>query len=475
MKKKFKGMLLLIATLLPITMLGQTNFTYTANGVTWKCEGNSGFARILGETLGAANFTGVLNIPSTVSDGTNTYTVTYIDDGAFENYTGATKLILPEGLVSIYAAAFRNCSGLKGELKIPGGVTVIYNYNGNEFEGCTGVEYVTWNLKNKTEGIGPRNFHSPMLGMTNLRYIDFRGSVMGVTSYGWTKQPGNFSPYGGASNHTLVYLSDNTGDILTDFTLSEDNIIYKSKCKVFKVYDAYSYRIPYAFTAETAQCDRVFSNTSGKSVSTLFLPYPTDLPNGMQAYELVKKDLSIGTSKAFYFRALPTGTRLEANKPYLVRITDGTAHTLPVMTNVEVPVSPTGYTTETLATDDGDWAFCGTTERIDNAAATAKKAYYLSGNKWWAVQNGVTNDYIAPFRCFISSPTNATPAKSFLMVLDDDHTTTDIHQLENETEQDVKSGRHTFYSIDGKRMGTNYDALERGQMYVVNGKKFYKF
>ena len=474
MKKKFKGMLLLIATLLPITMLGQTNFTYTANGVTWKCTGGSSFATILGETLGAANFTGVLNIPSTVSDGTNIYTVTYIAAGAFENYTGATKLILPEGLVSIFDAAFRNCSGLKGELKIPGGVTVIYNYNGNEFEGCTGVEYVTWNLKNKT-GVGPRNHHSPMLGMTNLRYIDFRGSVMGVTSYGWTKQRGNFSPYGGASNHTLVYLSDNTGGVLTDFTLSEDNIIYKSKCKVFKVYDAYSYRIPYAFTAETAQCDRVFSNTSGKSVSTLFLPYPTDLPNGMQAYELVKKDLSIGTSKAFYFRALPTGTRLEANKPYLVRITDGATHTLPVMTNVEVPVSPAGYTTETLATDDGDWAFCGTTERIDNAAATAKKAYYLSGNKWYPVQNGMANDYIAPFRCFVYSKSGTAPAKGFTMVFDNESGTTDIRQLENDTETDLKSNTHRIYTLDGRYVGTDYNALPGGEMYIINGKKFYKF
>jgi len=91
------------------------------------------------------------------------------------------------------------------------------------------------------------------------------------------------------------------------------------------------------------------------------------------------------------------------------------------------------------------------------------------------VQNGVANDYIAALRCFISSPTNATPAKSFLMVLDDDHTTTDIHQLERDTETDVKSGRYTYYSIDGKRMGTDYEALESGQIYVVNGKKFYKF
>lgn len=299
---------------------------------------------------------------------------------------------------------------------------------------------------------------------------------MHVASYNWTRRRGHFSPYGGASNHTLVYLNDNTSDVLTDFTLAEDNIIYKDKCKVFKVYDVYSYRIPYAFTAETAQCDRVFSNTSGKSVSTLFLPYSTDLPDGMQAYELVKKDFSVGTSKAFYFQSLAKGTRLQANHPYLVRITDKQTHTLPVMTNVEVPVSPTGYTAEVAASSDGDWAFCGTTERIDNTDAYAKKAYYLKANHWYPVASSTANDYIAPFRCFIYSPTNAVPAKSFTMVFEeDDSKTTDIKGLENATDDELRSGKYRIYTLDGKFVGMNYEVLKGGEMYIVNGKKFYKF
>ena len=62
------------------------------------------------------------------------------------------------------------------------------------------------------------------------------------------------------------------------------------------------------------------------------------------------------------------------------------------------------------------------------------------------------------------------------MVIEDENVTpTDIRRLERDTEKDLKSGRHTFYSIDGKRIGNDYDALTRGQIYVVNGKKFYKF
>ena len=120
--------------------------------------------------------------------------------------------------------------------------------------------------------------------------------------------------------------------------------------------------------------------------------------------------------------------------------------------------------------------FFGTTEKIDNAAAYEKKAYYLNGNKWWAVQNGVENDYIAPFRCFISSPTDAAASRSFLLVLEgDDSNVTGIQQLEGETAKDIHSGKYPFYSIDGKLMGKDYNKLERGQIYIVNGKKFYKF
>lgn len=468
MKKKFKGMLLLIATLLPTVMFGQSgDFTCTANGVTWKCWTNGSTATIKGEVLGATSFTGELNIPTTVNDGTNNYPVQSID-GAFINYTGITKLTIPEGIRVITRGAFYNCTGLSGELVLPSSIVQLYGGGpgGGVFSNCTNLEAV------KIINTNSATFVKPFSNCDNLRYIDLKSSNGGAAPYGkWSRIMG-FTPYEKVANHTLVYLSDGMGSICD---LNEENIIHKDKCKVFKVYDAYSYRIPYAFTAETAQCDRVFSNTSGKSVSTLFLPYPTDLPNGMQAYELVKKDLSIGTSKAFYFRALPTGTRLEANKPYLVRITDGTTHTLPVMTNVEVPVSPAGYTTETLATDDGDWAFCGTTERIDNAAATAKKAYYLSGNKWYPVQNGMANDYIAPFRCFVYSKSGTAPAKGFTMVFDNENGTTDIRQLENDTETDLKSNTHRIYTLDGQYVGTDYNALPGGEMYIINGKKFYKF
>ena len=389
----------------------------------------------------------VLRIPSTVSDGSNNYTVTEITLGAL-SYLVAEKIIIPKTMSNnVY----------------------IFHHLSRRFvleEGSQMTQLQRW-------GFGVRNEFLPR--KTTLYYDFANATISGL-------QGGTFFQI---FNNTLIFLGAGSitpsspsfpsgGNRRTSFDI-KDNWIVGGVCEKFSLDDAEEFESPHSFIATQASYNRTFSNVAGKAVSTLYLPYPTDLPTGMQAYTLTQKGIDENGDKAFCFSAIPLGTRLEAYKPYLVRITDGANHTLPVMYNVTIPATPKTDDTGQQASSDTDWKFYGTTMFIENPKAYAKKAYYLSGNKWWAVQNGVTNDYIAPFRCFISSPTNATPAKSFLMVLDDDHTTTNIHQLENETEQDVKSGRHTFYSIDGKRMGTNYDALERGQMYVVNGKKFYKF
>ena len=59
MTKKIKLMLLLIATLLPATMFGDwRDFTYTANGVTWKCSvwADGDKATIKGENFRCGGF-----------------------------------------------------------------------------------------------------------------------------------------------------------------------------------------------------------------------------------------------------------------------------------------------------------------------------------------------------------------------------------------------------------------------------------
>ena len=457
MKTKIYSLLLLLLGLLPGKLFAQSSFTYTdSEGTVWKYNVLPGTTASIYDVDAAAspmfsivggdtrNYNGdVLHIPSTVSDGTNTYTVTTLST-LYHLY--AEKLIIPATVVE--TGGLHHITPRRIVLETGSQMTSL-----GRFAYVLGGEW----YDNRT----------PL-------YCDFTAAtITDADSYGFYQ----------AADNELFFLNAASINPIKALTLwnnretinGNDNWIHGGVCDQLTVADGEDFESPYSFTATKADYKRTFDNVAGKAVSTLYLPYPTDLPNGMRAYTLIRKGFDENGDKAFCFSPVPAGTRLEAYKPYLVQITDGASHTLPTMHNVTVPATPNIETSAIQASDDSDWKFYGTTLRIKNDKAYAKKAYYLNGNKWWAVQNGVTNDYIAPFRCFISSPTGAVPAKSFLMVLDEeDNNTTSIKSLENKTNEDIKSGKYPFYSVDGKLIGNDYNALESGQIYIVNGKKFYK-
>ena len=81
-------------------------------------------------------------------------------------------------------------------------------------------------------------------------------------------------------------------------------------------------------------------------------PYLTDLSDSLPAYALRFKGFDADGSKAFYFEPLPAGICLEANRPYLLRITAVRNHRFPVMHNAEVPVTPNIETSSVMAAAD---------------------------------------------------------------------------------------------------------------------------
>lgn len=442
--------------------------------------------------------------------------INFIGDKAFaecSNLVADASTMLPSTITTLGSAAFVGCRKVTGEAILPSPYQIPhpqigYNYtNPVVGTGCYGIKMGPYTDFFQPAADFNRNTNWMGDQYQNLLYIDARDCTVALTNiknqantcYQFSRSADLYDEeyiycnFGRLAINALVYLPSETlfqNAALPQKTLTErfvynseypgmydfngENFIMDGKCQRLYVQDGLDYRVPYAFTAVEARCSRTFTNTTGKAVSTLYLPYPTDLPDGMLAYSLSFKGLDLEGNKAFHFDPLPAGTRLEANHPYLVQITDGQSHKLPTMYNVQVPVSPDIETSSLIATSDNDWKIYGTTERINNEQAYNKKAYYLSANKWWAVRNGEENDFIAPFRCFITSPTGAAPAKSFLMVLHEG-TATSINQLEKETEIDIQSGRYEFYSIDGVAMGRDYQKLKSGQIYIVNGKKIYKF
>ena len=168
MKKKFGKISLvfiltfLIAALTVTIAVIAASYTDEAGEITWSYTPNTAdmTATITGVTL--TKQTKEFNIPSTVSDGNNTYTVTAIGNNAFKDkkmvfgqvtipdtvksigssafantYIFGT-VVIPESVTSIGSSAFYNCDGLI-EVVLPSGVTVLES---NTFEGCYGLTKV---------------------------------------------------------------------------------------------------------------------------------------------------------------------------------------------------------------------------------------------------------------------------------------------------------------------------------------------
>ncbi|HEY9551049.1 MAG TPA: leucine-rich repeat domain-containing protein, partial [Prevotella sp.] len=208
----------------------------------------------------------------------------------------------------------------------------------------------------------------------------------------------------------------------------------------------------------------------GTGCKTVYLPYPAKLPETLVPYVLNKRFDSNG-KEYLQFERTP-GNTIAANTPYLLvpekNFVNGTK--LPTTEGpVEVPVTPEPQDVSGL--QDAGVSFTGTTHSITNAAAAALGAYNLNKNIWRPVSTATPSGYIHRFRSFIK--VNAAPAKAFsFAIFLSDNATTGIEEVN--IRQDLKRKQLNIYTIDGKFVGRDFDALESGNIYIVNGKKLYK-
>lgn len=396
---------------------------------------------------------------------------TIIGQAAFFNCTGITALSLPK-VTTIGNTAFQNCSGLTGTWILPKTLTRIGSL---AFMSCNNLKAVIFeNGTTLTHIIGYQHF----LLCDNLQYIDMRGVTL-PPGFIVSRNSSGLSLFMSVQPYTMIYLPATAPAA----EANQENFVIGGICNKFVVYDTHSaytmphitnpgcnYPIQQSFTAATAEYKG--RNIAGNRYSSLYLPYPATLPNGMRAYILQAKTVHGGITHFRFVSVGDGGTQLQANKPYLIRVTDGsTSKQFGMDVGVQVPVTPGIASTEVQDANGQGFYFGGTTENIDNATAAGMKAYNLINNEWRPIRTDNPNGYIHSFRAYMRT-TGAAPAKGFAIVLDDEDSTTDIDTaVENEVEQ----GNSPIYTLDGKLMGTDIDALPSGEIYVKNGKKFYKF
>ena len=130
MKKTFT--LLILSALMVLTAHGETidvdSLRYTLNS-----DGTATVSECLYKS------TPDINIPSSVSDGTTTYTVTKIGQYAFDQKSFITSVTFPETLEYMDFCSFRWCSGLT-HVTIPASLKELSSSN---FSQCTNLETVT--------------------------------------------------------------------------------------------------------------------------------------------------------------------------------------------------------------------------------------------------------------------------------------------------------------------------------------------
>lgn len=456
--------------------------------------------------------------------------VTKIGARAFENCIQSSDIVIGEQAEYIGDGAFARNSNLtgftlKGSANCKIGVGIL--------EGCPGLEFI--DLRNMKQVSGNEDYLKNLSRAFN------------------TDASPNKTFTAGLPTHTVVYLPNAQG---ITFAAGQDvNFVkFDGTCTKLSLQDRAEYEFPYAIKANQAvynKCNmttkkvniprgynnkpldfylynednnsltsyRDFSKfADGKHCFTIFLPYAVKLPDGISAYKLdyqynkayftYDPDLEnfpeypngypLDSGTEFYvFQPIEKGSTLEANKPYLLRITNGKSCTSEIFTanNVDIAKSPTdkfdraGERLKPIgfnATKPGQsFSFRGSTEKFPfeiYGEDYSKQPYVLNiaekntieGKKeidvWKQMKTGKPEGYpIPPFRGFIYLIPGTSGAKRFMVLSESE--TTGINDVTGNT--DAQQGEQRIYTMDGRYVGTNFDNLPSG-MYIMKGKKTLK-
>ena len=120
---------------------------------------------------------GSVTIPSKVSSGGVTYTVTGIGNRAFIGCTGLTSVTFPNSIISIGEYAFYGCSGISS-VTLPPNLTSIESY---VFQDCSGLKSIT--IPSTVTSIGREAFTD----CSSLASIDLPASVTSISVWAFAR------------------------------------------------------------------------------------------------------------------------------------------------------------------------------------------------------------------------------------------------------------------------------------------------
>lgn len=172
MKHLITKMLILIATL--SASLSASGYDFEVDGFYYNITDQAANeVAVTYKTTPFNSYTGVVNIPSTVSYNGTTYTVTSIGSSAFEECGDLISVTIPNSVKNIGYRAFYECKNLNS-ITIGSGVTTIgdyafsYEYDTERFRGIYRIPKVIW-LGN-TPPTGVNNISANMNYVSNNQF-----------------------------------------------------------------------------------------------------------------------------------------------------------------------------------------------------------------------------------------------------------------------------------------------------------------
>ena len=142
----------------------------TINGITYDVITKAKVAKVIAKETG--KYSGNIIIPATIEHNGVTYSVTSIENFAFEGCSSLTNVTIPNSVTSIGSYAYSRCYELTS-ITIPNSVTSI---GSSAFSGCSGLTSIT--IPNSVTSIGDYAFS----GCSGLTSITIPNSVTSIGS-----------------------------------------------------------------------------------------------------------------------------------------------------------------------------------------------------------------------------------------------------------------------------------------------------